>query len=224
MPSSNVIAQRLAALEAEAAELRKLLAGDATIAQVAQQQHHDPEVRITEIAEPLAPLPSTKQLETLYGIVLHHNPQLKPQRRWMPRDIELDYQDADFAEFTAAFTALAMMRRIPRPDTKRAPSYWLDILAERLRQAGRPGDLTTSALVAAALAHGDIAYRPLDDFPYGIELGLSIGGQGHPYNGAWRQILTTRALDRAMMIETRARRPEVAQINIIGGNHAVGLG
>ncbi|WP_136626350.1 hypothetical protein [Bradyrhizobium macuxiense] len=221
MSSKAQIEQRLAALESEAAELRAMLAGNAAQAP-AQQQQRDPEVTVTEVAEPLRALPSDEQLRRLLVVVLTEYPQLGPDRRRIPRALEIEYQDAAFVEFKAAFTALSMMRRLPRPDTKHTTGYWIDACEDHLRQAGRQGDLTTSALVAAALAHGDITYRPLDEFPHGVELGLAIGGQGRLYNGAWRQVLAMGRLNTEMMIETRARRPKVAQILVTGGNRVVG--
>lgn len=207
--------RRIAALEAEAAELRALLAGGKATAPVPQTQHQDREVSISThvIDAPRAPLPSEKELRALMALVLRSYPQLRTSKG----------TDEMFASFSSAFDALALVGRVAQPDAKRMPTWWIDHLHGLLHSAGRSGrePIIVPTLVMAVLAHGDIAFYPLDRTPHDVSLG--VGSYiGAPYCGAWRSVLSSGVLRRPIPRPKHNSFAEPSNIVISGGNRFVG--
>jgi hypothetical protein len=215
MPS---IEQRIEALENEARALRALLARPQEQPAISRA---DREVEIVELTEgSSAPLPSPEELRSLYATVLRAYPQLAT-KRCLPRSMDIDYESA-FAEFSVAFIGLCHVRRISQPDPRHAASWWIDHVEDTLQKIGRSATVTLPAFTAAVLAHGDIAFFPVDMFPYELGFGLAHGGTGRAYSGEWRTVLQTRKLAMPMKPPRARTSTTYSQPIIRGGDNAVG--
>jgi hypothetical protein len=140
-----------------------------------------PLVTITTPPLPNVALPNEQQFDRLLETVLQRFPVLRPRE-----DV------ADFnAQFRAAFKRLTHLGRREKVDTDRALTWWLDDCCEwcRRHQVNLPW-INGAAFVAAVLAHGDIAYTSLDEWPH-VSLGLQFGGGGREPLGKWHTVLTS---------------------------------
>ena len=76
-------------------------------------------------------------------------------------------------------------------DHKHTVSYWISAAEQILRELGGASEtLSGLSFLAAALAHGDVFYNDVRDFPYVREFGLREYG-GRPATDAWRKVLAT---------------------------------
>ena len=173
---------RVAALERQVAELQDF----AALRPWRQpEQRQEQQVKIGAPALPRLAMPNADQLDQLLTIVLRQYPALRA------RDDEPD----DFrAQFRSAFTRLMHCGRRDKVDTERTLSWWCDDAREWCRQHHvNPSWVGGGALVASALAHGDIPFTSLDAWPH-ISLGLQFGGGGREPLGKWHTVLTTGKL------------------------------
>jgi hypothetical protein len=129
-----------------------------------------------KLDQPPAYLPSASDLRQLKAIVFAALPQLE--------------DEAFAAGFNSAFRWLCTMGRADATNEKRPISFWLATCKDWMLQQGLFGDVREGHLLAAAAAHGDVPFV-LPDKARGIValLGLKIG-DGKPYRGAWRTVLT----------------------------------
>jgi hypothetical protein len=99
--------------------------------------------------------------------------------------------EANFAkQFAAAFRAVGLMHRMPAPDKKHYPSYFISHAEDSLRALGASADIGPGFL-PACLAHGDV---PISDWRIDgvvVELGLNIFRIGRPATDAWKRVLST---------------------------------
>jgi hypothetical protein len=147
-------------------------------------------------------LPSDDELHLLENIVLAAYPILAPpielsfQQRLTHRnhpslDIKPDtvaIHASFFREFKNAFIAIGSMKRMDGPDRRHYVSFHAEAAQSWLRSHGLFHDITTGALLAAALAHGDVFYTDgtIDGSLW--ELGLSVY-VGTVAKAAWRRVL-----------------------------------
>ncbi len=114
-------------------------------------------------------------------------------------------------QFRRAMRFFAFVYRPEQVNTQYAASFWIDTAREWLRRQGY-SDTTIGlrAFVAAAIASG-IKYEPLDEYPFGVNLGLSLGGAGRP-SSAWRDVLAAGTVPSP--VAPRRPRPRVVETNI----------
>jgi hypothetical protein len=152
-------------------------------------------------------MPSAAEMEKLYAIVIGKFPQLGPHvprnKRWVE-----DEQREHFEAFVRAFRALGDFGRSDALDTQHAAVWWVDQADAQLRAEGRPGGMSLSAFVAALVSHGDIAFAPIDRFPYDLAFGLRHGGVGHRANAAWKRVLSTGATPTDVVPARRMPTPQ----------------
>src|SRR5262249_30189819 len=98
-------------------------------------------------------MPSARQLMSLFEIITKAVPSLA---------------EVEFAQFAAAFHWLGSLHRTNEVDSRKYLSFWGDIARDWLAQIGAPTtDISTPALMAAAIAHHDIPYL-LGDMRAGV--------------------------------------------------------
>lgn len=133
-------------------------------------------------AAPSAPagfvFPTTAELRKLAKLVYGLRPDLASD--------ESDQHSLRF-EFGRAFLALSWLGRRSDVDHGKAISYWCEHARDLLRNGGMEAQIPPNILVAAALAHGDIAHAK-------SALGLTRANTGAPATGAWRGVLKSGAL------------------------------
>jgi hypothetical protein len=175
--------QRIAALEAELAELK-------APKQAAPSRPIDDRagVRIVQLTEPSNFVrPTNKELRQLYDIVLGKYPQLAPRlsARWAD-----DERQEHFDGFTWAFERLGFIGRAAAPDHKHYVNFWISEAQDWLRthRPAHRGNIGAGYLVAT-LAHGDICFT-VGDKQRGIvwAIGLTAHG-GAKASDAWRKVL-----------------------------------
>ena len=185
---TNTIEARLAAIEANntrlGRELEALRSHLRLPASVKPLAFHEEAPTITTRAPHFA-MPSEAELQSLYGLVIRTHPVLRaPAKRHEPIE-------APFDRFRNAFLAIGLMGRAAQLDTGRALASWIDQAEDRLREAGADKDIDAAGFVAAVLAHGDVMYRAIDRYPFGLAFGLMTHGGGTPARDAWRTVLTS---------------------------------
>jgi hypothetical protein len=145
---------RLAALEAQAAALNAEIAAlRATQPAPPPRPPRDDGVRVTELlTECTAGMPTPKELQLLYGAVMHLAP-------WPLAD---KYDERKpFRGFCSAFRWLSNKGRTDVPNSKYALSFWLDNCRSWLRaRDAMANDVNAGALILATYAHGDVKYCP----------------------------------------------------------------
>ena len=202
---------RLAACEDEIAELRAVIAKlQATGAPAApapppavrtiRQPRSEDQVATTRIVAPGAgfTMPSDPELRALFAIVL------KAESRVRSEPHRLECSDAPFERFVNAFRALGGIGRSLALDDGKSMSWWIDEARQILTMSGKSGDIDSVAFAAAVLAHGDIAYRSLERFPYDLGFGLVVHG-GTPARDGWRRVLDTGLIARSAPARTIGR-------------------
>ncbi len=126
--------------------------------------------------------PSPEELRSLQAIVEAAHPWL------VDKDDRRDQKGAREYEFARAFWAAGHFYRLAEPRHTRRFSYFVDAANQMLRERGSES-VSGNALLAAILAHGDIAWTKHDPIAGTVlEVGLD------PYAGAkcrnrWREIL-----------------------------------
>ena len=137
-----------------------------------------------------ADMPTDDELERLYAIVVAKHPWLNLEREAK----RTEHGDRDFmGEFRNALYAIARMRR-SEPGGDR---YWASMVddANGVLRSHRLGEVEGDALLCAAIAHGDVAWRRADaSLGQLLEVGLAPLHQGKPAASRWRQILNGEPL------------------------------
>ncbi|MGO8974345.1 MAG: hypothetical protein ACLPTZ_02560 [Beijerinckiaceae bacterium] len=119
-------------------------------------------------------------------------------------------QDDERDQFRRALRFFAFVFRPDKVNTQYAASFWIDTAREWLRRQGYSDTtMQLKALVGAAVASG-ILFEPLDQFPFAINLGLSLGSASKPSN-AWRDTLRNGIPEP---VEPRRPRPCGVEQNI----------
>jgi hypothetical protein len=182
-----VTADRLAALEAQAAtlaaEIAALKAGKAV--PPPPQSQRDEGARVVEVnTERTEGMPSLREMERLYAAVRNLSP-------W-PQALVDRYDDGrPFRAFSSAFRWLMNVPRADRPNGRVALSYWIDVAQGWLRARNSVGsDLNANALILGCFAIGDVHYCPADP-RLGVtwEISLVEFGGKSPSADAWRRIM-----------------------------------
>jgi hypothetical protein len=100
----------------------------------------------------------------------------------------LDAEEANKEEVANGIRFLAFVFRTEKPNTERSTGFWTDTAREFLRAQGlHPASMGLRSLCVAAIASG-ISFTPLDDWPFGISFGISLGSASRPSN-KWRETL-----------------------------------
>ncbi len=182
MPSTS---DRLAALEAENRRIRADLDALRPPQATPAKTYTPPAATIATYASGFAfAMPAMDQLERLHKTVLESYPKLTE----MPGRLETD--DAPFRRFVAAFRAVGMLGRTKELVDNISLSIYCDRSNEMLKSHKIYVELSGKAFLAAAIAHADIRFRPLDNYPYDISLGLEHRvNTGIPAGEAWRSVL-----------------------------------
>ncbi|MGO9049421.1 MAG: hypothetical protein ACLP19_26080 [Xanthobacteraceae bacterium] len=126
--------------------------------------------------------PSRAELRELRAIVLQQYPQLRAKGQ---------SDEEALAGFASAFLYLGNVGRADAINAKRELMSWLMDAKIWLRENGGGSTLNGNDLTAAVVAHGDIPYQDLRDYPGGIGFGLG-DMSGRPATNAWRAVLTDR--------------------------------
>jgi hypothetical protein len=178
--------KRIATLEEKVATLQ---GKPIMVASKVEPKWEEPEVRITYPA-PITffVMPSAAELKQLFEIACRRLDQLGLPRDFSGRRAEEKEEDF-FRQFCAAFRALGFIGRGEALDHKHAVSYWISTAEQILRELGGASEtLTGLSFLTATLAHGDVLYNDVRDFPYVREFGLREYG-GRPATDKWRGVL-----------------------------------
>ena len=152
---------------------------------------------------PSADLPNEAELDRLLAMVEQKYPQLK---------CPADEVAATKAQFAHAMHFLTYVYRKDEPNTEMSASYWTDMAKDWLATQGyHVRAIALRPFVAAAVASG-IVYGPLDDWPYGINLGISLGSASRP-SSAWRDVLK-RGVPQPVELRSRAPARPPTNINV----------
>jgi hypothetical protein len=86
---------------------------------------------------------------------------------------------------------------LPRTDQlahRYAPTWWLTGAEAWARDYALPSTILGRAFIAAIVAHGDIPFTDLADYPiFGLAV---VGGPGRQYAERWRDVLANRHVSR----------------------------
>jgi hypothetical protein len=146
-------------------------------------------------------MPDNVDLRRLYFLVTRLFPQLGPAR---------DRNEAEELRlFGLAFQRIAHLGRNDKLDTQHAVSWWCDESTQWLKsQNVNLIRLLPPDFAIAMLAHGDINYAPMDNFPHGFAVGLNAGLWGRPATDAWHKLLETRAVRPPVTLTLKAVHPQ----------------
>lgn len=123
--------------------------------------------------------PADAELRKLIDVVYRVRPDL--DLRADPYFKQLDHDRT----FRLAFVTVGAMGRLDRVDHGKALSYWADYARNLLAEAGNEAvEIPNNILLAAALAHGDVAHAR-------NALGLTWVETGRRAVDAWRGVLKT---------------------------------
>jgi hypothetical protein len=225
--------ERLAALEAENANLRARLEALEGRKRPAPKPAPVEERGVT-VSYPRPPstliMPSDNELRQLEAIVLKAFPSLAPkielnfQQRFTVRNypaiadqIQPDAEaiNADyFRQFTSAFVAIGAMRLRDEPARKYFVGHWTEAAQTWLRCRNVFADITTNALIAAALAHG-VSYTDgtIDGSLW--EFGLDLY-TGRAVLDGWRRVLASGKIPQATPVPSNRRIAPASPARIYG--------
>jgi hypothetical protein len=120
----------------------------------------------------------------------------------------------DVAGFRTAFAYLATLARVEKPlATKYATSWWITGCEAWARDVSLPTTIPGRAFIAALVAHGDIAFTALDDYPV---FGLAAGDHGRRYAQRWREVLAGRVPEAIPKPGPRPAPPSPSQLIMVG--------
>jgi hypothetical protein len=202
--SVAALAARVAALERGAAPPKIILAPEEDGVRILTGRAASGESRLL--------LPSDEELRRLREIVAAAYPHLA----FRPRNER--YATADEAEdhrgFASAFAWLAEQARSDQLDTRKATGWYVDGANNQLRDRGLSAEISGRTFVAALVAHGDIPFTALDDYPV---FGLTHFGAGRPYSQKWREVLALgKILAPVAKPGPRPAPPSPTQLLIVG--------
>lgn len=145
-------------------------------------------------------LPNSEELDRLLSMVWSKYPVLKSP--------EANYK----AQVSDALRYLAVVYRPDKPDTLHDVRVWIGNATEFLKGQGfNPPSIGLKAFVAACLA-ARVSHEPLDEFPFAVNLGLSLGSASKP-SAAWRDVLRD-GLRPPTEPRNRAPVPRATNINV----------
>jgi hypothetical protein len=182
--------QRIAALEAEVAELR------AAKSPPTRKPIEEEGARVLmgpgALGLPTLTFPKAEEYSRLREIVEKSFPHLGFVAR-SQRFADMD-EDEHVSGFRTAFAYLATLERLetlPRAD--RYASWWIGCAEEWARSVGMRTGIPLRSFTAAVAAHGDILFSGLDNnATFGVRQGG--GDRGRRYGDAWRDVLRTGKL------------------------------
>jgi hypothetical protein len=186
-------------------EIRALTAEELRALQ-ADKSRQSREVTETRVHYPpdIAPsflMPDMVDLRRLFHLVVMAYPQLAPQRDREPEEA-LKY-------FGHAFFRIGSLGRVDKLETKYAVSWWADEATSSLKDRGvNLIRILSVDFTIAAIAHYDVGYGPIDNFPHGCAFGLNPGRWGRPATDAWRRLLETRTVRPPAVIALQRPRPQ----------------
>jgi hypothetical protein len=156
---------------------------------------------LTEVGNGGFVMPDPDELRRLNRKVLNRYPELRQQRGWNQHQEAAD--DESFSWFAQGFRSLGLIdrRRDGVVDEARHPTYWMELAGFRH---------TTTSFIAAAIAHGDIPFTPVDSL-FSVSLGLMFGGGGLRATDAWRRVRVGDV--PSPVITARERRARETQPN-----------
>jgi hypothetical protein len=155
-----------------------------------------------------------------YRAMRHIVDGLYPHLKFAAQNPRYEEQDAaeDFAGFKTAFAYLATLARTETLGQKYAVAWWKDGAEAWAREMRLPATIPGRAFVAALVAHADIAFTDLRDYPI---FGLAVGDHGRRYLQQWRSVLATgRVLAPVPKPGPRPAVPSPTQLLIVGAPHA----
>jgi hypothetical protein len=217
MSKIDQLAATVAAQGAEIAALRAQLAAaqpPAPARKIIPARVEEEGLRILvgrDAGEPYVALPSAAELRRLRAIVDEAYPALM----FVPRNQRYAASDAaeDWRGFVAAFHRLAQLGRSDKLAASKAVSWHVDDAATAMK-TGDGADINGRNFIAALVAHGDVAFTPLHDYPV---FGLTFAGAGRRYSERWREVLATgRVLPTVAKPGPPAAPPSPVQISIGG--------
>jgi hypothetical protein len=192
---TNDLEKELASLRETCASLEKQVAALKASKPPAEDQHSEARrvveprgVTITRMPDQNRAfvMPSGDELRRLDEIVIARYPQLATH---------LQPPGEAFDGFRSAFLRVGHLGRDKLND-KLALVTWIDDAALWLRDNQvYPSRVTPRDFVCAVLAHGDVDFVPLDNFPLDCSaFGLRRDSTGRPATDGWRGVLATRRL------------------------------
>jgi hypothetical protein len=195
---------RIAQLESDLAALKAQVAPPAP-AKIAPAM---PKPEGTTVSFPVARsafiMPSSDELRRLRDIVFANFAKLNVADGLVFRGDAEQNSAEYFRQFCASFRALGALHRTEKPDRKHYLSHWIDTCEDMLKPMGNSTTLSGLPFLAAALAHGDIAYAGLFTEGCVAELGLNAFRIGKPPGDAWRRVLSTgRVLPMVLPLASR---------------------
>jgi hypothetical protein len=140
------------------------------------------------------------ELSLLQRLTRRNHPGLADETVPDVAAITADY----FREFKAAFIAIGSMKRMDGPDRRHYVSFHAEAAQSWLRSHNMFFDISTPAFIAAALAHGDVAYTDGTVDGQLWELGISVY-IGAVAKDSWRGVIKTGKLRPAAAIPSNRR-------------------
>jgi hypothetical protein len=208
------LAAEVAELRAEVAELRSRLEAALPARRVIPAAPIEEARAILTYPGVAAPrgLPSDAELMELRRIVNLAHPKLAFVATG-PRFADIEERE-DVAGFRTAFAYLATLARVEKPlATKYATSWWLTGAEGWARDVGLPTTIPGRAFIAALVAHGDIAFTALDDYPV---FGLAVGDHGRRYAQRWRDVLAGHLPEAVAKPGPPPAPPSPSQLLLVG--------
>ena len=155
-------------------------------------------------------MPTLKELTRLYEIVKHLAP-------W-PLDVRYD-ADRPLRGFISCFRWLANKNRTSQPNPKFALSFWADDCKNWLRDRNSMvSDISTTTLVLATFAAGDVGYCPGNSaLGHTWELALAEHAGRPADSAAWRRILSGGAAAVLPPSSPARRTPPLSQVRVVVG-------
>lgn len=131
-------------------------------------------------------LPNEAEMKLLPDAVFAKYPRLRP---YTLTD-RYSYQDqADFFKgFCEAFAFVAVRGRTDEVDTKRSLGWWSGEASDWLKTQGYTATISSSHLLVAAIAAGDVGFTQSDELGNQWAFALATHG-GRPATDAWRNVL-----------------------------------
>ena len=142
------------------------------------EQYDHPLITVSTDLSKHVEIPSESQFKNLVAIVAARYPK---------------FAGVDLDETRRAFIAVGHLNRMPagKLNMQSGVTGWTDIVEDWLRAHRLPaGGIGGDAVMVAVLAHNDVEYSSLDNWPYDVEFGLCRpGGPGRLCSNSWKALL-----------------------------------
>jgi len=161
-----------------------------TVISAADPREHGVQIRELVTRSPTFEIPSEAQTRQLLSIVSARHALFKPLGE---------------LEFHRAFLVVGELNRLPdgKLDTEHGLPWWSDTLEAFARKLSLPGSISYGAIVACCIAHGDIGFSSISNWPF-IDLGIAPPMYaGRPTNNKWKLILGGATLPEPVAQPTR---------------------